>query len=218
MSSDDNFKIRRELNPRQEKFCEEYARTGNARQSAIASGCSPVSASGYANRLLRQDHVRFRLEELRADARRASVLSGVDFQLVLQAAATIDTGVFFEKHDPCPKCGRGDYTAVPIPELPEEVRRAIQAFKITRRGGDKDGKRELILTYEYTLIPKASALELLGKTHGAFIDKKVNETSTRFQLIVERLRSSQGRAVRAPKHHALPPAESEITVQAVEAD
>lgn len=206
------------LSPRQEKFCQEFVRTGNARKSAVACGCTEISAGGYANHALKLPNVQQYLQELRAEQRKASLLAGIDFQLVLQTAAQVDTGLFFEKGEPCESCGRSRHSAIPIPDLPEEVRRVIQAFKVTKRGGDADGKRELILTYDYTLIPKAVALELLGKSQGAFTDKQVVEKTTRFELIIERLRKNVGKArlPSASRHKALPPANS-VDIEAREA-
>lgn len=215
MSQD--HEIPKELNPRQQVFCEEFVKTGNAKQSAMACGCSEVSAPGYANHALKLPHVQARIKELRSQKRKADLLSGIEFQHTLQIAATVDVGVFFDQAASCDACGRRQYEALPIPDLPEPVRRAIQAFKVTKRGGDRDGKRELILTYEYTLIPKAAALELLGKSQGAFTEKHLTEKSTRFELIVERLRSARVKPLGPRKQKFLPASDQIVSVTATEA-
>ena len=192
-------------------------RTGNPRQAAIACGSTEVSAPGYANHALKIPAVQEYLDELREEKRRASLLSGVNLQLTLQAAATADIGACFEQGPDCEYCGRKRYANLPIPELPEEIRRAIQGWRVTKRGGDSDGRRELILTYEYTLLPKASALELLGKSQGAFTDKHVVEKSTRFELIVERLRKNVGKAQLGQRKQKALPVGRTITIEAQDA-
>lgn len=52
------------LRPKQEKFCLEYAASGNAYQSAISAGYSENYAKGNAIKLLENESIKTRLQEL----------------------------------------------------------------------------------------------------------------------------------------------------------
>lgn len=54
------------MTEQQEKFAIEYARTGNATQSAIVAGYSPNSAEVQGCRLLKNDKVREKVAEQKA--------------------------------------------------------------------------------------------------------------------------------------------------------
>lgn len=56
------------LTPRQEKFCMEYAASGNAYKSALAAGYSEAYAKGNVNKLLENVRVKARLQELKEKA------------------------------------------------------------------------------------------------------------------------------------------------------
>ena len=63
------------LTIKQEKFCIEYAKSGNARQAYIEAGykCnSDEAADANASRLLRKDKVKERLAELTEEVKNAS--------------------------------------------------------------------------------------------------------------------------------------------------
>jgi len=53
------------LSPKQEKFVQEYLKTGNATQSYISAGYSPNGADVSASRLLGNASIQQRLEELK---------------------------------------------------------------------------------------------------------------------------------------------------------
>ena len=52
------------MNPKQERFCQEYAVDLNGAQAAIRAGYSPKTAKEQASRLLTNAHVRARVDEL----------------------------------------------------------------------------------------------------------------------------------------------------------
>ena len=56
------------IKPRQEKFCLEYAASGNAYHSAIKAGYSENYAKGNVNKLLGNESVKKRLQELKEKA------------------------------------------------------------------------------------------------------------------------------------------------------
>lgn len=56
-----------ELTDMQEKFCQEYAKSGHATQSAINAGYSARSADVQGSRLSKQVKIRKRIAEIRAE-------------------------------------------------------------------------------------------------------------------------------------------------------
>ena len=63
------------LNPRQEKFCQLFHESGKQGESyAGAFGCNMISAAPNAWRLLRNDKIQARLDELRGEAREQCAL------------------------------------------------------------------------------------------------------------------------------------------------
>lgn len=61
------------MNARKERFCLEYAASGNATQAAIAAGYSPKTARSQGQRLLTNVDIRDRLEELQQETRREKI-------------------------------------------------------------------------------------------------------------------------------------------------
>ena len=76
------------LSVKQEKFCLEYAKSGNQRQAYLLAGyeCkSDEAADANASRLLRNDKVKARLAELAEEAKNASIADIVEMQQTLTA-------------------------------------------------------------------------------------------------------------------------------------
>ena len=61
------------MNARQERFCLEYAASGNATQAAIAAGYSPKTARSQGQRLLTNADIKARIEELQQEIRRERI-------------------------------------------------------------------------------------------------------------------------------------------------
>ncbi len=71
------------LNPRQEKFCLEYAASGNAYRSAIAAGYSENYAKGNINKLLGNVRIKKRLQELKEKAESEKIADVKEMQETL---------------------------------------------------------------------------------------------------------------------------------------
>ena len=74
------------LSVKQEKFCLEYAKTGNQRQAYLLAGYnvkSDEAADANASRLLRNANVKARLAELAEEAKNASIADIVEMQQAL---------------------------------------------------------------------------------------------------------------------------------------
>ena len=76
------------LSMKQEKFCLEYAKSGNQRQAYLLAGYKVNSdevADAAASRLLRNVNVQARLAELAEEAKNASIADIVEMQQTLTA-------------------------------------------------------------------------------------------------------------------------------------
>ena len=62
-----------ELNPRQEFFCLEYIKDGNATQAAIRAGYSEKTAGSISTRLLQKVNIRTRIDELMAGVQQEKI-------------------------------------------------------------------------------------------------------------------------------------------------
>jgi phage terminase small subunit len=74
------------LSVKQEKFCLEYAKSGNQRQAYLLAGYnvkSDETADANASRLLRNANVKARLAELAEEAKNASIADIVEMQQTL---------------------------------------------------------------------------------------------------------------------------------------
>lgn len=73
---------------KQEKFCLEYAKSGNQRQAYLKAGyncSSDEAADANASRLLRKDKVKARLAELAEEVKNASIADITEMQQTLTA-------------------------------------------------------------------------------------------------------------------------------------
>lgn len=139
------------LNDKQEKFVEEYLVDLNATQAAIRAGYSARTAEVTGCRLLRNDKVAKAVSE-----RRAALSQAVEVtqeRIVAEYAR-------MAFYDPASIAGQPMNGPEDIPNLPEEVRRAIVGW-----GWDKSGN------FTLKLADKNAALTNLGRHLGMFTDK-----------------------------------------------
>ena len=73
------------LNIRQEKFCLEYARTGNASQSAIEAGYSENGVRVTASKLLANTNIKNRIAELAEEYKTVKIADIQEMQEALTA-------------------------------------------------------------------------------------------------------------------------------------
>lgn len=75
------------LTQKQEKFCQLYVKTNNAKQAAIEAGYSENGAEATASRALRIVNVAKRIKELRDKQARPSIASGAEVMELLTKMA-----------------------------------------------------------------------------------------------------------------------------------
>lgn len=77
------------LSARQELFCLEYIKDGNATQAAVRAGYSPKTAYSTGQRLLKNVEVRARIDELMADLQQEKI---ADAEEVLRYLTSVMRG------------------------------------------------------------------------------------------------------------------------------
>ena len=144
------------LNPKQQRFCEEYLIDLNATQAAIRAGYSVKTANEQGARLLVNVSVSREIERLQAVQSRRT---GITADRVIRELAKIA----FVDPDRVINADDGTIKA----DATDEDKAAIQGVKVKRSSSVNGDSFE----NEVRLYDKTKALELLGKHLGLFTDK-----------------------------------------------
>ena len=144
------------LNPKQQRFCEEYLIDLNATQAAIRAGYSVKTANEQGARLLVNVSVSREIERLQAVQSRRT---GITADRVIRELAKIA----FVDPDRVINADDGTIKA----DATDEDKAAIQGVKVKRSSSMNGDSFE----NEVRLYDKTKALELLGKHLGLFTDK-----------------------------------------------
>ena len=111
---------------RQERFCQEYAKLGNATQSAIEAGYSGKTAYSAGQRLLRNVEVQNRLKELNGEVKNAKIADAREMQ---EHLTSILRGESDEEVIVVEGCGDGVSEAVTKKKKPSQSDR-IKAMQL----------------------------------------------------------------------------------------
>lgn len=153
------------MNPKQERFIDEYLIDLNGKQAAIRAGYAPRSAEVQASRLLSDDKVASEIEKRRAKlAEKAEVTQE---RIIAEYAR-------MAFYDPASIAGQIMEGPADIPNLPEEVRRAIIGW-----GWDRNGN------FTLKLADKNAALTNLGRHLGMFTDKVEHSGEMKINVLPE---------------------------------
>lgn len=148
------------VSPKQEAFCLSYIETANAseayRRSYNAAKMKSSTINEKASRLLADDKIRARLDELRAGHRKRHEVT------VDRIVAELAKIAFANAHDYFTWSSEGVHVK-PSDELTDDQRSVVSEVSqtVTAEGG----------TIRVKLSDKQSALEKLGKHLGMFADK-----------------------------------------------
>jgi len=163
------------LTPKQEKFCLEYVRTGNAsdayRASYSADKMKSETVNSKASLLLSKDKIRARVEELQAEAQRRTE---VTIDNVVKELAKIGF------HD-VRKLYNDDGTLKQPNELDAETAVAVTEISVRQMRIDEDTVADVI---KYKFANKESALDKLMKHLGGY-DKDNAQKITSIVVKVE---------------------------------
>ena len=144
------------LNPKQNRFCEEYLIDLNATQAAIRAGYSVKTAGSIGEENLKKPEISRRIEQLKAERSRRT---GITADRVLQELAKI---AFVNPADVI------DTETATIKSTDPNDTAAIASIRqktFPTKAGNEGIEREI------KLYDKIRALELLGKHVGLFTDR-----------------------------------------------
>lgn len=117
------------MTERQERFCQEYAKLGNATQSAIEAGYSQKTAYSAGQRLLKNVEVQERIRELAGEIKNEKIADARQMQEVL-------TSIIFQEAEEevvvVEGCGDGISEAVTKKKKPSQSDR-IKAIQLLAR-------------------------------------------------------------------------------------
>ncbi|KDN58460.1 terminase small subunit [Exiguobacterium sp. AB2] len=153
------------LNPKQQRFCDEYLVSLNATQAAIKAGYSEKTAGAQGSRLLKDVNVR-------------KYIGGKQRETFLENTLTREEVL----------SRLSDIAAGKVPEIKEVVTRKAEYIP---NENDPEGKKMTMVYNEYAeMIPlptknsdRNKALELLGRHYALFTDRKEVEHSGAVQFI-----------------------------------
>lgn len=154
------------LEPRQQRFCEEYLIDLNATQAAIRAGYSEDSAASIGSENLTKPEITAevdRLKEIR------SIRTEITADKVLTETYLLASSDIQEAFD---ETG----ALKPIREIPARIRKAIASIEVEKlfeyTGTGKDREKEHVgYTQKIKLWDKVKTLELLGKHLELFKDR-----------------------------------------------
>lgn len=160
----------RGLTPIQARFCEEYLVDLKAGKAAVRAGYSEKSASVKASQLLSSPEVQAHLDFLRQEVinqstAKAGVSSPGQVLSEIDRGAMIDPGLMFD--------AKGNF--LPVPSMPEAVRKAIDKFtiqEVTRVEEGPEGVSVTITTRTMACsLSKTKDKEMMAKHHKLLVDK-----------------------------------------------
>lgn len=144
------------MTEKQKRFCEEYLIDLNATQAAIRAGYSANSAGQNADRMMKNDEIRARIDTALAERSRRTGVTADRVVRELAKVAFVNADDLIDTETATLRMGAS-----------EDDKACIASVKVkTSVGGDMD-----ITEREIKLCDKLKALELLGKHLGMFTEK-----------------------------------------------
>lgn len=123
------------MTERQERFCQEYSKCGNATQSAISAGYSERTGYSQGQRLLKNAEIQQRIKELSGEIKNQNIMDARQMQEVL-------TSIIMQESDEevivVEGCGDGVSEAVTKKKKPSQSDRIKAIQTLARMQGVLD--------------------------------------------------------------------------------
>lgn len=173
----------KELTPKQEKFCREYIISMNFYEAALKAGYTESIAKSNSQEFLSHAGIRKRLKELQAPTVARLEMTADQVLTELYRIATCDIGEAFNE----------DGSMKMVHQIPENVRRAIQAVEIEQLfdGVGKD-RIQIGHTKRIKFWDKNKALEMLGKHFRLLTDRVEHTGSVTLEQLVAGSKKIEG--------------------------
>lgn len=117
------------MTARQERFCQEFAKTGNATLSAMNAGYSEKTANEQGSRLLANDSIQQRIRELQGEIKNQNIMDAREMQEMLTSIIRQESQ---EEVIVVEGCGEGYSEAVTKTKTPSQSDR-IKAIQLLAR-------------------------------------------------------------------------------------
>lgn len=144
------------LNPKQQRFLNEYLKSRNATQSAKVAGYSKKTAHSTGPRLLEHVGIKAAIEKSLAKATEKAELKAADVLAEIRKLAFVDLS----------KAYAPDGALLHPQDMPEDVRAALQSVEsdeLFARVKGSHRKRKVGVTKKIKLADKVRSLEMLAK-------------------------------------------------------
>lgn len=147
------------LRPKQEKFVQGYAESGNASEAAREAGYSPRTAHKMGSENLQKPVVQHALQIVRRTYAEEAGIRAVDVLRLVFGIAALDPIHLLDE----------DGNPLPLNQMPPEVRKAIQGVDIVPMSVRGEGDTMVTrYAYRYKLADKNSALDKLMRNLGMY--------------------------------------------------
>ncbi|WP_300441364.1 terminase small subunit [Christiangramia sp.] len=162
--------MKKELTPKQEKFCQEYIITGSKseayRQAYNAENMKPETINVKACQMFEQDKIRLRVEELKQEVAKRNEITIDECVSKLAAMARFDIADLFDDNG----------SLLSIKDIPKETRLAIESIDMEelRVQGIKIGEIKKVKTSNR----RANIIELMKYLGGYEKDNDQKSTVT----------------------------------------
>lgn len=163
------------LTPKQEAACQEFVKCGDKsaayKHAYNTENYKPETINRAAHRFFGKSKIVTRVKQLQA---KAAERNDITVDRILQEEKRIsylDPAELF-------KLEKKEWTLIPVPELPEDIRRAIASFEVKElTSGVRKGFK--LLRYKYKFNDKGKSLERTSRHLGMYNDKLLIGLDTR---------------------------------------
>jgi len=173
------------MNPKQERFCEEYIIDLNATQAAKRAGYSEKTANEQGSQLLAILSIQERIQEL---IKERSEKTKITAERVLEELALIG---FSDITDLIEIEENGLIIAKRFEDMPKGASRLLKAVKEDRiirevsRPGSKTEEMVVHDKVKYEIWDKMKALEMIGRHLVMFTDKSILDANVIYKIIYD---------------------------------
>jgi phage terminase small subunit len=143
------------MNPKQQRFCQEYLVDLNGTQAAIKAGYSCKTASSQGERLLRNVEVQAEIQRFQQQRSERLEITADDVLLDLAAIAFTPITDLLKIED-------GKVTLLDTSQWSDDAHKAVESVRQSKDGG-----------FSIRMVNKLAALEKLGQHLGLFSDLNV---------------------------------------------
>jgi phage terminase small subunit len=168
------------INPKRQRFIEEYLVDCNATQAAIRAGYSEKTAEVQGSQLLSMLKVEIdaRLAKDKEELAARSMITKERVVREIARLALVDPGQFFDPHG----------NPIEVCQLPAGARRALAGFEFYEDFEGKGESRKAVgYTRKFRWHDKIRALELLAKKLGYYVEKKTLDGVFTLEQLVDAL-------------------------------